>query len=124
LKRSCRPRSFFSLSGHTYADGYAFTILCIVDRETNPQAAFSLDVDQVRRIGEACLKYTGKINRAKMPVSIGIVEVGPGSADQPQRLGLLKRSSLRAKVLPFAVTADTASGEVEQQRELVHERRL
>jgi hypothetical protein len=71
LKRSCRPRSFFSLSGHTYADGYAFTILCIVDRETNPQAAFSLDVDQVRRIGEACLKYTGKINRAKMPVSIG-----------------------------------------------------
>jgi hypothetical protein len=53
------------------------------------------------------LKYTGKINRAKMPVSIGIVEVGPGSADQPQRLGLLRRSSLRAKVLPFAVTADT-----------------
>jgi rhomboid protease GluP len=96
----------------TYTDGYAFTILCIVDRETNPRAAFSLGVDQVRRIGEACLKYTGKINRAKMPVSIGIIEVGPGSADQPRRLGLLKRSSLRAKVIPFAVTADTVSGKV------------
>lgn len=87
----------------TYTDGHAFTIFRIVDRETNPQAAFSLDVEKLRRIGEACLKYTGKINRAKMPVSIGIIEVGPGSADQPQRLGLLKRSTLRAKVLPFAV---------------------
>ncbi|MGA7804592.1 rhomboid family intramembrane serine protease [Bradyrhizobium sp.] len=96
----------------TYMDGYALTILCIVDRETDAKAAFKPSIDQVLRIGEACLKYTGKVNRAKLPVSIGVIEVGPTSFAQTQRLELLKRSSLFAKVIPFAMTADTVLGEV------------
>jgi rhomboid protease GluP len=47
-----------------------------------------------------------------MPVSIGVIEVGPGSAQQRLRLEPLKRSSLLAKVVPFAMTVDTRSGEV------------
>jgi rhomboid protease GluP len=47
-----------------------------------------------------------------MPVFIRIMEVGPGSADQQQRLKLFKRSSLRAKIIPSAMIVDTASGQV------------
>ena len=94
------------------SDGYTFTILCMIDREAHPNEAFSLGVDEVRQIGETCLKYTGKVNSAKMPVFIRIMEIGPGSADQQQRLKLFKRSSLRAKVIPSAMIVDTASGEV------------
>ena len=96
----------------TQSDGYTFTILCMIDRETHPDAVFELDVEEVRRIGEACLQYTGEINRAKMPVFIRVMEIGPGSADQQQRLKLFKRSSLKAKVVPSAMIVDTASGQV------------
>jgi rhomboid protease GluP len=77
-----------------------------------PDAVFELDVEEVRRIGEACLRYTGKVNRAKMPVFIRVMEIGPGSTDQQQRLKPFKRSSLKAKVIPSAMIVDTASGEV------------
>jgi rhomboid protease GluP len=96
----------------TQSDGYRFSILCMIDREANPGKIFNLDVEELREIGEACLKYAGKINRRQMPVSIGVIEVGPGSAQQHLRLAPLKRSSLLAKVVPFAMTVDTRSGEV------------
>jgi rhomboid protease GluP len=96
----------------TQSDGYRFNILCMIDRETYPGKIFNLGVEELREIGEACLKYTGKINRRQMPVSIGVIEVGPGSAQQQLRLDPLKRSSLLAKVTPFAMTVDTRSGEV------------
>jgi rhomboid protease GluP len=93
----------------TQSDGYTFTM---IDREAHPNEVFSLGVDEARQIGETCLKYTGKINSAKMPVFIRIMEIGPGSADQQQRLKLFKRSSLRAKIIPSAMIVDTASSEV------------
>jgi rhomboid protease GluP len=96
----------------TYSDGYTFTILCMIDRETFPDAAFDLDVDRVRQIGETCQQYTGQVNHAKMPVFIRIMEIGPGSAGQQQRLKFFKRSSLRSKVVPSAMIVDTVSGEV------------
>jgi rhomboid protease GluP len=96
----------------TQSDGYRFSILCMIDREAHPGKIFNLGVEELREIGEACLKYAGKINRRQMPVSIGVVEVGPGSAQQQLRLEPLKRSALLAKVVPFAMTVDTRSGEV------------
>ena len=96
----------------SHSDGFTLTVLCMIDRETRPGAVFDLDVDEVRQIGEACLQYTGKINRNQLPVFIRIMEIGPGSADQQQRLQLFKRSSLRAKVVPSAMIVDTVSGEV------------
>src|SRR6266850_2447785 len=61
----------------TRSDGYTFSILCMIDRDANPGKIFNLGVEELREIGDACLKYTGKINRSKMPVSIGVLEVGP-----------------------------------------------
>jgi rhomboid protease GluP len=96
----------------TQSDGHTFSILCMIDREAYPGKIFNLGAEELREIGEACLKYTAKIGRRKMPVSIGVIEVGPGSAQQQMRLEPLKRSSLLAKVVPFAMTVDTRSGEV------------
>jgi rhomboid protease GluP len=97
----------------THSDGYTFTILCMIDREAHPDKIFNLGVDEIREIGEACLKYTGEMHRTKMPVSIGLLEVGPDSTEQQQqRLTPFKKSAWKAKVVPFAMTVDTASGQV------------
>ncbi len=94
------------------SDGYTFGILAMVDREARPGARFSIGVEELQQIGDACLKYSGKINGRQMPVSIGILEVGPGSPEQPRRLEAFRRSGLLAKVVPFAMTVDTVTGEV------------
>ncbi len=96
----------------TRSDGYTFSILGMVDREARPGAIFDMGVDQLREIGEACLKYTGVVSRTKMPLFIGVLEVGPGSPEQQPRLQTFKRASLRAKVVPFAMTVDTQTGAV------------
>jgi rhomboid protease GluP len=90
-------------------DGYALTIACMIDRETNPDRTFDLSPQTVEEIGKACLKYTGKVNFNKMPVIIQIFEVGPASDDQRERLNPFKRPSLFAKVVPSAWIVDTAS---------------
>ena len=94
------------------SNGYSLTILCMVDREKSPGAFFPLSVDQVRQIGEACLIYTGTIGRARLPVFIRILEIGPGATvRQQQRLQLFKRSSLTARVIPSAMIIDPAAGQ-------------
>jgi len=92
--------------------GYSFDILCMVDREARPNAIFDIGAEELREIGRACLKYAGEVNRRKMPVSIGVLEVGPRSPEQEPRLLHLKRTSLLAKVLPFAMIVDTVACEV------------
>ena len=93
-----------------HSDGYALTLLCMVDREAYPDEIFRLDVDEVRRIGAACLKYTGTLAGFRMPVLIQIMEIGRGtSAVQQARLKSFQRASLTAKVVPSAVIVDTAS---------------
>lgn len=94
------------------SDGYSFGLLCMVDREARPNATFRMDIEELEAIGKACLKYAGSVNGRKMPVSIAVMEVGPGSIDQPQRLAHFKRSSLFAKVLPSAMAVDTTAGQV------------
>jgi rhomboid protease GluP len=96
----------------TFSDGMTFSILCLIDREAYPGNSFSLTIDDVQAVGEACLKYAGKIRRRQMPVLIKIIEVGPGSEDQQQRLAQFKRESLTAKVVPTVMIVDTASQEI------------
>lgn len=91
------------------SDGYPFGLLAMVDREALPGAALTIGAEELEQIGEACLKYVGKINRRQMPVSIGVIEVGPGSPEQPRRLEAFRRSGLLAKVVPFAMTVDTVT---------------
>ena len=79
-------------------DGASLTLVCLIDRETNPGKTFGLTPEAVGDIGKACLHYTGRISRAKMPVKIQIMEVGPQDATARERLSLLRPSSIFSKV--------------------------
>jgi len=92
--------------------GYLFEVLCMVDREARPNATFDIGAAELREIGRSCLRYAGQVNWSKMPVSIGVLEVGPRSPEQEPRLSHLKRTSLLAKILPFAMIVDTVACKV------------
>jgi rhomboid protease GluP len=98
----------------TRADGLNFQIVCIVDRERNPGKQFGLSRDAIFKIGQQCLKYAGKVNRAQMPVTLQIMEIGPGAMNQAdlQRLKALKRPSAFSKVVIAAWAVDTAKKSV------------
>jgi len=100
----------------TQSDGYTFSVLCMVDREARPNAAFSIAAEELEEIGKACLKYCGTVNGTTMPASIAVLEIGPGTPDQQARLQAFKRSSLRAKVIPSGIIVDTLSGSVWSNR--------
>src|SRR5262249_29590903 len=68
--------------------------------------------DQVQEIGKACSKYAGRINFARMPVVIRLIEVGPTSPDQQQRLGAIKPSFFLSKILISGWAVDTGNGTV------------
>lgn len=94
----------------SHFDGFGFTIICMVDREAHPGKTFSLPAAAIQTIGEACLKYSGEINRKKIPIHIQIMEVGPATGDARQRLAQYKPGSLYGKVLTSAWTVDPAKG--------------
>lgn len=96
----------------TVSDGYTLSMVCLVDRDAHPGQVFDLAPEDVLEIGDACLKYTGRVSRSKMPVFIQILEVGPESADQRERLDAFKRTSPFSKVLPTAMVVDTVAGQV------------
>ena len=80
----------------TRADGMNFHVISIVDRESHPGKQFTLSRDKVQEIGKQCLKYGGKVNRAQLPITMQIMEIGPGSATAAdlKRLHALKRPSM------------------------------
>src|SRR5262249_574079 len=93
----------------TQADGMNLQVVCIVDREKNPQKTFAMPLDRLLEIGQQCLKYTGKVSGQQMPVTFHVIEVGagPGSPEDRQRLAALKRKSAFGKsafgkVIPIA----------------------
>jgi rhomboid protease GluP len=93
------------------ADGLTLQLVCIVDREANPHKTFGMTARQLQEIGEQCLKYTGKVSGARMPVTLQVIEVGRGPADRG-RLAPLRRKSAFAKVIPMAWSLNTADGTV------------
>jgi len=95
----------------TRSDGLSLQILCIVDREANPQKVFGLAPAAVQEIGDRCLKYTGKVSSAKMPLIIQIMEIAaaPASGQDRARLGAFRRISAFAKVQPSAWSLDTVA---------------
>jgi rhomboid protease GluP len=93
-------------------DGYSLTLVCLIDRETNPGKTFDLTPEAVSDIGKACLQYTGRIHRAKMPVKIQIMEVGPQDATARERLKRFRPSSIFSKVQPSGWIVDPSNGTV------------
>jgi rhomboid protease GluP len=96
----------------TLSDGLSFTVLCMVDREAHPGKVFALSVDEVVAIGTTCLKYGEKTDGTRLPVSIMILEAGPGSTEQRPRLKQFKRPSVLSEVRPSAMVADTTTAQV------------
>jgi rhomboid protease GluP len=95
-----------------HSDGGSLAILCMIDREKTPNRIFTPGIDDVEAIGQACLKYAGQVESAKVPVKIMIMEIGPGAADQEERLSRFKPSSPFSKVVLSALIVDTASSAV------------
>jgi rhomboid protease GluP len=93
-------------------DGYSLTLVCLIDRETNPGKTFDLTPEAVSDIGKACLQYTGRIHRAKMPVKIQIMEVGPQDATARERLKPMRPSSIFSKVQPSGWIVDPSNKSV------------
>lgn len=93
-------------------DGYSLTLVCLIDRETNPGKTFDLTPEAVGDIGKACLQYTGRIHRAKMPVKIQIMEVGPQDATGRERLKPMRASSIFSKVQPSGWIVDPSNDTV------------
>ncbi len=87
-------------------DGYSLTLVCLIDREAHPGKTFDLTAEAVSDIGKACLQYTGRIHRAKMPVKIQIMEVGPQDATARARLKPMRPSSIFSKVQPSGWIVD------------------
>ena len=91
----------------TRANGLNFEIVCIVDCEARPTAGFWLPKAAVEDVGTKCFKYTGTLNRQRMPVRIQIIEAGRQITREDQaRLAAYRRASLSAKVVPMAWIVD------------------
>jgi rhomboid protease GluP len=98
----------------TLYEGAPFTILCLIDREANPDRTFDLSLEELERIGDACTKYASVVPWASSPevlVAIRVVEVGPTSSDRWEQLKRLTTMTT-TKCHVTALAADTASNEV------------
>jgi rhomboid protease GluP len=89
----------------TFTDGYTPIIIALIDREAHPDKVFTLPAERVRAIAQDCRVLAGRVNGARMPVYIHLMEVGPATPDQPGRLGEIKRPSFfsKAQVSAWAV---------------------
>jgi Uncharacterized membrane protein (homolog of Drosophila rhomboid) len=98
----------------TLMDGMTMRVVCIVDREAHAEKTFGLSYEALEEIGQQCLKYSGKVNGAQMPVIFEIMEVGAGPVTQEDRLrlGSLKRASMFSKVVLSGWKLDTIAGDV------------
>ncbi len=99
----------------TLHGGFPFTILCLIDRETDPERAFGLPMEELETIARDCAKYSSKIgtlNSSRMPVVIRVIECGPTSADQLERLKTIRPPWLLSKCRASAMAVDTVTGRV------------
>jgi hypothetical protein len=80
-----------------FHDGYSPVIIALIYRDAHPGKAFTLSAERIRQIAEDCRALAGRVGTTRMPVVIQLMEVGGATADQPERLGPIKPSSLFSK---------------------------
>ncbi|HTO66302.1 MAG TPA: rhomboid family intramembrane serine protease [Bradyrhizobium sp.] len=94
--------------------GLPLTILCLIDREANPDRTFDLPGAELERIAAACAKYASSITAFgpnQLSVAIRVIEVGPTSTERWEQLkGLTSAPTAKCHVTALAV--DTAKQEV------------
>src|SRR6266852_3968674 len=96
--------------------GLSPALLCIVDAETNPARRFELDKERLVAIAEACrAKYSGTVNRVRMPFSIELVEVRKtATGADAERLAPLRKATGGALIGAYLV--DLGAGTVTRSR--------
>src|SRR5215469_11991208 len=60
----------------TRADGFTLSIVAIAGRVDGSSRRFGLTKEALDRIGTECLRYTRRMGRRKLPVTIIIIEAG------------------------------------------------
>jgi rhomboid protease GluP len=90
-------------------DGCSFTIVGLVDRESNPGRALTLVPFEIEAVGIACRDEMDRLGEA-LPVMILLMEIGPASVDQPLRLAPIKPNSQFPGIYPSAFVIETAAG--------------
>ena len=96
-----------------------FTILCLVDREANPDRTFDLPLQELEAIARDCMKYLAAdplglrklTTPGELSVAIRVIEVGPTSDARWDELKTLT-SAPDTKCHAAALAVDTAKGEV------------
>ncbi|NFV80484.1 rhomboid family intramembrane serine protease [Magnetospirillum aberrantis SpK] len=89
-------------------DGMTLEMLCLVDREANPTRRFTMELAELREIGEACLVHTGRLNRSKLPVVIRVVEIG-GTPDAERLKNYRTSPYCKARISAYALDPATAT---------------
>ncbi len=94
-------------------DGYSFTAICIKNRQAGASNALSVSLDELKQIGQTCLKYTGKIQGSKMPVMLQVFEVTDLSHAEVEHLQSLRCiPGLKQKVGVTAWSLNLSNGTV------------
>ena len=94
-----------------FTDGYSPIIIGLIDRDAHPDKAFRLTAIELRNIGDACRALAGRVNMAKMPVTIHLMEIGAAADDVERRLGYIT-SSFFSKILTSAWSIDPQHGTI------------
>jgi rhomboid protease GluP len=87
-------------------------IICIVDRDADPSRRFGLDRDGLDAIGDALLRYSGRVGATRMPVVIQIWEVGRGVGTDEDLARLRALSRRTGSVILQGWAIDSATGQV------------
>lgn len=70
----------------TKQDGLSFSLVCIVDAESDAARRFEFAKDAAKEIlAVCCARYSGTITGAKMPAVLVIVEVRPSVTDEDRK---------------------------------------
>jgi rhomboid protease GluP len=94
----------------TLSDGLVFSVMCIVDREADPDRRFDIHPRDLNEIGEQCRKYCGRINFSRAPlVFFELIEIGPGPFTDDDRKRLRSYNRMWGAPKISACTIDTTA---------------
>jgi rhomboid protease GluP len=94
------------------SDGMSFEVVAIKDRLQAGSSPIAASLEELKAIGQSCLRYTGTVQRTKMPVTIRVWELSAGTAPETVHLRPLRCNALRTKVDVSAWSLHPATGTV------------
>jgi rhomboid protease GluP len=71
-------------------DAYSFEVICIKDRLTDSSRRVSMNLETLVEVGKQCLRYTGKMHGAQLPVTMKVWEVCSEASAETDHLRALR----------------------------------